>query len=309
MSKLQLVSITSSDKLTMPGLLYTPKEATKKAAIWLHGMGDTGTFYSPPRINALGNSLTSKNIALLTFNNRGAHNAKTLRIDDESLPEDQRNYQGGTHFEKIADCVRDIDGAVAFLHKQGFSTLYLLGHSTGANKICAYHVRAKHNPFHKYVLAGPGDDSGQYYAELGNKKFWRAIEHAKQLIANNKPLHIMPLASGMHPFSAQSAFDILDPDGAYNTFPFYEETTERIGHKPLFEEYRTFDRPTMVVFGEQDEYATTAGGSAGACAILKKYLPTKIQADSAFELIKEADHSFHDHEAEFAEMVASWLAK
>ncbi|HVA11440.1 MAG TPA: alpha/beta hydrolase, partial [Candidatus Dormibacteraeota bacterium] len=160
MSKLQLVSITSSDKLLLPGLLYTPEQATKQAAIWLHGMGDTGTFYSPARINALGNGLTSKNIALLAFNNRGAHNAKTLRIDDESLPEDQQNYQGGTYYEKIADCVHDIDGAVAFLHKQGFSTLYLLGHSTGANKICAYHARAKHNPFTKYVLASAGDDSG-----------------------------------------------------------------------------------------------------------------------------------------------------
>lgn len=309
MSKLQFVSITSSDKLLLPGLVYTPEQSTKQAAIWLHGMGDTGTFYSPPRINALGNSFTSKNIALLAFNNRGAHNAKTLRIDDESLPEDQRHYQGGTYFEKIADCVHDIDGAVAFLHKQGFSTLYLLGHSTGANKICAYHARAKHNPFSKYVLASPGDDSGEYYAQLGKKKFWQALERAKQLIANNKPLHTMPLASGMHPFSAQAAFDILDPDGAYNTFPYYEETTERIGHKPLFEEYRTFDRPTMVIFGEQDEFIITPGGAARARDILKKYLPTKIQADSAFKLIKGADHSFHDHESEFAEKVASWLAK
>jgi len=308
MNKLQFVSITSSDKLLLPGLLYTPKQATKKAAIWLHGMGDTGIFYSPPRINALGDSLTAKNIALLTFNNRGAHNSKSLRIDDESLPEDERHYQGGTYYEKIADCVHDIDGAVAFLRKQGFSTLYLLGHSTGANKICAYHARAKQNPFTKYVLASPGDDSGDYYANLGKKKFWQALKLAEQLIAKHKPLHTMPMYSGMYPFSAQAAFDILDPDGAYNTFPYYEESVERIGHKQLFKEYRTFDRPTMVIFGEKDEFVITDGGSAAAADMLKKYLPTATQASSIFKLVREADHSFHDHETEFAETVASWLA-
>jgi pimeloyl-ACP methyl ester carboxylesterase len=271
-------------------------------------MGDTGTFYSPPRINALGGSLTSKNIAMLAFNNRGAHNAKGLRINDESLPEDQQFYQGGTYYEKIADCVHDIDGAVAFLQDRGFSTLYLLGHSTGANKICAYHVRTKQNPFTKYVLASPGDDSGDYYATLGKQKFWQTIELAKKLINKKKPLHILPISSGMHPFSAQAALDIMDPDGAYNTFPYYEETIERIGRKQLFKEYRTLDKPTMVIFGEQDEFVTTKEGSAGACDILKKYLPTELRQSSAFNLIKGADHSFHDHETEFAETVASWLA-
>jgi pimeloyl-ACP methyl ester carboxylesterase len=292
----------------LPGLLYTPDTPTKKAAIWLHGMGDSGVFYSPALPNSLGSSLTAHNIALLAFNNRGAHSSKTLRIDDESLAEDQQRYQGGTYFEKIADCVHDINGAVAFMQEQGYSTLYLLGHSTGANKICAYHVRTKNNPFSKYVLAGPGDDSGGYYAELGKKKFWHSLDQAKHYIAAGKPLHIMPLASGMHPFSAQAALDILDPDGAYNTFPFFEATTERIGHKPLFAEYRTIDRPTLVVFGEHDEYATTAGGAGAALKLLKDYLPAKVHATSAFQLIADADHSFHDAEATFAETVSTWLA-
>jgi pimeloyl-ACP methyl ester carboxylesterase len=308
MSTVELVNITSTDKLRLPGLLYNPDKSTKKVAIWLHGMGDNGIFYNPPRINALGKSLNAQNIALLAFNNRGAHNNKMLNIVDESLSEDEQSYQGGTHFEKIADCVQDIDGAVGFLQEQGFSTFYLLGHSTGANKICAYHVRTRNNLISKYVLAGPGDDSGIYYVELGKKKFWQALKYAKLQIAAKKPLHIMPESSGLYPFSAQAAADILDPNGAYNTFPFYEATTERIGHKLLFEEYRTIDRPTLVVFGEQDEWTSTAGGSEAALNILKKYLPQKVQASSAFQLVEAADHSFHNHETEFAEMVASWLA-
>jgi pimeloyl-ACP methyl ester carboxylesterase len=309
MSKLQLVSIRSKDKLILPGLLYSPKVPSKTAAIWLHGMGDNGMFYNPPRMNALGQSLNEKNIAFFSFNNRGAHNNKTLRIDDKSLPKKKQHYQGGTYFEKIAECVHDIDGALAFLQELGFSTFYLLGHSSGANKICNYHAHSSNNPFSKYVLAAPSDDIGSYYEELGKDKFWQTFNNAKELVSKGKPYKTMPLSSGMHPFSAQSAVDILDPDGAYNTFPFYEVKTGRIGTKPLFQEYIAFDKPTLVVFGDQDEYQETAGGAEGSCNIMKDYLPQNIRADSAFKLIKNTDHGFHGAEQEFAETVAQWLTK
>ena len=129
--------------------LYRPDKQSKKAAVWLHGMGDNGAFYNPERINALAEALTKNNIALLAFNNRGAHDRKSLHIADDSLPEEDRRYQGGTHYELIEDCVKDIDGAAEFLAEQGFSELYLMGHSTGANKICAYHARAKQQPVHE----------------------------------------------------------------------------------------------------------------------------------------------------------------
>ncbi|MFI5270499.1 MAG: alpha/beta hydrolase [Candidatus Saccharimonadales bacterium] len=309
MSKLQLVSIRSKDKLILPGLLYSPPAPTKTVAVWLHGMGDNGMFYNPPRINALGKSLNEKNIAFFSFNNRGAHHNKVLRIDDSALPEKSQHYQAGTYFEKIADCVQDIDGALDFLYELGFSTFYLLGHSTGANKICTYHASSSNNPFSKYVLAAPSDDIGGYYDELGKDKFWRTLDRAKDLVNKGKSYKAMALSSGMHPFSAQAAVDIMDPDGAYNTFPYYEEKTKRIGTKPLFQEYSTFDKPTLVVFGEQDEYQGTAGNAEGACNILEKYLPETIQADSAFKLIKNTDHGFHGAEQEFAETIARWLTK
>ena len=74
-----------------------------------------------------------------------------------------------------------------------------------------------------------------------------------------EPLHIMPKYTGMYPFSAQSAWDILDPDGAYNTFPYYEALNERLGKKPLFEEYRKIDKPMLAIIGAEDEYMTSAG--------------------------------------------------
>jgi pimeloyl-ACP methyl ester carboxylesterase len=307
MSSLEFVSLESVDKLKLPGLLYKPKTPTKKVAIWLHGMGDSGIFYDQVMINALGQALTAQGIALLAFNNRGAHHGKKLKIADETLPEEERAYQGGTYFEKIVDCVKDIGGAVAWLRAREFKEFYLLGHSTGANKICAYHALAKQNPFSKYVLAGPGDDVGTAFVELGPKRFWQALKYAAGMI-DKDPLHIMPKYTGMYPFSAQSAWDILNPDGAYNTFPFYECLNERLGSKPLFEEYQKIDRPTLVIIGEADEYAYTAGDAKGALDLFMKHTSNAQLKQTDFVSVADADHGFHDREAEFAQKVSDWLA-
>lgn len=307
MSSLEFVSLESTDKLKLPGLLYKPKTPTKKAAVWLHGMGDNGVFYKPELMNALGEALTDTGIALLTFNNRGAHNSKNLKVADETLPEEDQRYQGGTHYELIADCVKDIDGAAEFLKGLGFSELYLMGLSSGANKICAYHVRAKKNPFTKYILAGPGDDVGLRFAELGAKRFWQTLKYAARTV-DKDPLHVMPKYTGMYPFSVQSAWDVLNPDGAYNTFPYYEQLVERLGDKPLFEEYRQIDRKTLVIIGKADEFAGAAGNADGILNTLMEQTGNKQLKHTDFVSVAGADHSFHDREAEFAKKVSDWLA-
>lgn len=306
--QLAFVSFLSSDKLVLPGLLFTPNKKTKQVAIWLHGMGDNGIFYNPARINALGEALTNQGIALLAFNNRGAHNRKSLKIADETIPEEDRVYTGGTHYETIRECVDDIDGALVYLQEKGFSVPYLIGHSSGANKICVYHKYAKLNPVKKYVLAGPGDDSGLFYNELGPRRYTIALKYAQDKL-KQKPKTTMPKYTGMHPFSAQAAFDILNPDGDYNNFPYYEATTHRLGTKQLFEEIRTFDRPTMVIFGEHDEYTYTAGSTAKALDLFRKYLPKELQTQCRYQSLPKTDHGFHGAERQFAEAVAKWLSK
>jgi alpha-beta hydrolase superfamily lysophospholipase len=306
--KLSLVSFLATDKVKLPGLLYEPDQKSSKVAVWLHGMGDNAVFYKPDLINALGESLTDKGISLLAFNNRGAHNAKNLKIANEALSEEDRYYQGGTFYELIEDCVKDIDGAVEFLSSKAYQTFYLLGHSTGANKICAYTDKKADSPFSKYVLAGPGDDIGLHFVELGAKKFWQALQYASKHAGHDDGSHIMPKYSGMYPFSAQAALDILNPDGAYNTFPYYEETRERLGSKELFKEYRQIDISTLIIIGEEDEYMETAGGADGALKVFTKYSSNQQLKKNDFQLVHGADHSFHDVELVFAKQVSEWLS-
>lgn len=304
---LSFVSIITTDGLKLPGLLYEPKHQTKKVAIWLHGMGDNGVFYNPKRINILGKSLNEKGVALLAFNNRGAHGSKRLSYVDRELDKYSKGYQGGTYYEKIIDCKKDIDGCHAFLDNKGYSQFYLVGHSTGANKICVYDYNSSYNPFSKYVLAGPGDDSGLFYTTLGSKVFKTALNYANKAIKENRPLKIMPKTSGMYPFSAQSTKDILNPDGNYNTFPFFEFTSKRLGQKPLFKEFTNIKLPMLVIYGAEDEYSQTAGDSKSALQILKQVKAKSSNNKLDIALIKYADHGFHDHETEFAQIISDYL--
>lgn len=299
---LEFIQLLSTDKLKLPGLIYTPDKPTKRAAIWLHGMGDNGMFYNPSRINALGEALTDRGITFLSFNNRGAHDKKILSIDGSD-----EQYIGGTHYELIRDCVHDIDGAVAYLRSKKYTELYLIGHSTGANKICVYDQKTAQTPFSKYVLAGPGDDVGGQYTALGESAFSATLALAKERAKSGNPYDVMPIDSGMHPFSAQSAYDIMNPNGDYNTFPFYEVATKRLGSKALFEAYRKIRTPTLVVFGENDEFAGTAGGVSDALIMLEDNTHESIIDDCGFLTIAGADHGFHGTYDRFATSVADWL--
>lgn len=304
--RLEFTAFTATDKVKLPGLFYQPPQASKKAAVWLHGMGDNGIFYNPTRINALAEQLTNRGVALLAFNNRGAHNRKSLRVEDDLLPEEDRYMLGGTHYERIADAVQDIDGATNFLSEAGYSEMYLIGHSTGANKICVYDKHRPDNPFTKYVLAGPGDDVGLFFTDFGNKRFWNTLSYAAKHL-EHEPLRVMPKYTGMHPFSVQAAWDILNPDGDYNAFPYYEATQERLGEKPLFAEYRQIDKPTLVIIGTADEYMHTAGDAEGALKLFMSHSSNAQLKCNDFVSITGADHGFHGCETDFAIQVSDWL--
>lgn len=301
MSTVEHITFYTPDEIELPGLLYYPVQPTRRLMIWLHGMGDNGVFYKPKRITELARSLNGKGIALLAFNNRGAHNQKILQRADQS-------FMGGTNYELIADCVQDIEGAATFAETRGFATLYLAGHSTGANKICVYDNKSTNKVFEKYVLAGPGDDLGLWYTHLGTKKFASARRYAQSAIDANKPLKTMPHYSGMYPFSAQSTLDLLNPDADYNTFPYYEATHKPLGSRPLFHAYHQILTPMLVIAGSEDESMVTAGGPERALSILKTHTSKKALPASRFETISGSDHSFHGAEDIFANKVAAWLA-
>jgi len=301
MSNPQLVEFQTSDKLNLPGLFYEPFRKTDKAALYLHGNGSSSVFYDVTIMNFLGSELNLHQIAFLPFNNRGANYITKLRVDDEH----KKWIKIGTTYELIRDCIYDIDAAVSFLKSRNYREFYLIGHSTGANKICVYNYYKPQNSISKYILLGGGDDTGIYYKQLGPRKFRLALQKAKQEIQKGNGGKLVPKYLVDYLFSYQSLYDTLNPDGDYNIFPFLESLEKiKLSKKPLFREYKSITKPTLVIYGSDDEYCY--GKVSEIIETLGKM--SSVPGKFKLQIINDCDHGFDGKEGELVDIITRWLS-
>ena len=162
----KFVNFLATDKLPLPGLLFK-KNGSKKILISLHGNGGSSVFYRPDKSQELANDAHKAGWDFFAFNNRGS--GVTNKIKYYKNGKYTRVWCGTSH-ELIADCVKDIDGAINFLKTLGYKEFALIGFSTGANKICVYHYKKPRNPVTKNLIICGADDSGLNYNEFGAKK-------------------------------------------------------------------------------------------------------------------------------------------
>lgn len=299
----KLIQFESTDGLLLPGLIFEPGKKTDKVAINLHGNGSSSVFYSFERADSFARHLNEKGIAFFTFNNRGAHYIKKLKINKDG---EEEEIKIGTAYELIKDCVKDIDGAIGFLEKLGYKEFYLIGHSTGANKICVYNYYKPKNKVAKYVLLGGGDDTGIYHDMAGGtKKFKKYLEQAKKQIEKGNGRKLIPKYIADYLLSYQAYYDTCNPDGDYNTFPFNEYINNlKLSKKPLFREYKSINKPTLVIYGEHDEYCY--GDIRRVIDILRR--ETSSPKLFEFNIIEGADHGFDGYEEKLAGLVTNWLS-
>lgn len=294
---MKFVEFGTKDGLTLPGLLYQAKDS-KKIAIFLHGNGSSSVFYDESENKDLPIELNKKRISLLKFNNRGAHIIKKLNVK-KTEEVDRKKF--GCAYERIRDCVLDIDAAVGFLQKFGYKEFYLIGASTGANKICVYNFYRPKNIFKKYILIAGGDDTGIYYSLLGKAKFYRLLEISKRKIKNGQGEDIIKQLLPDKIFSYQAFYDIANPDGDYNCFPFSEVLTKtKLSTKSIFRYYKSIKKPTLVIYGDSDEYA--ARNIHKVLKILKTYQP-----DFKYITVKNADHGFTGRKKKLAGEISNWI--
>jgi pimeloyl-ACP methyl ester carboxylesterase len=286
----------------LPALFFEPPRPSTRLVIWLHGMGSSGIFYAPNHTNALAAAFTASGTAFLGLQNRGGGMLQGVKYLDDA-GEKQKRVQGTTH-ELIADCVHDIDGAIEFAHAQGYAELYLAGHSTGANKVALYSYIKAENPISGYVMYGGGDDTGIAYEEMGDQKFRQVLAEASSRTKAGHGAELAPFDAMGEYFSWQSIADLLDPDGGYNTFPFYEAQHGRLGTKPLWRELKSIAKPTLVVYGAVDEWARPDVPTA--LELYRREAPAGV--DFSYETIPGGDHGCYQHEPALAKVIADWVS-
>jgi len=296
------LEIQATDGLLLPALFFEPVRRSREAAIFLHGNGDSSVFYSVARMNAFARALNAKGIAFLTFNNRGAHLSRRLKSGKSG-----RVSPGGTTFERIAESVRDINGAVESLESLGYRSFDLIGHSTGANKVCHYFWKMKERAIiRRVVLIAGGDDMGLYYDSLGPLRFEKLLSRARERVADGRGLELAPRRTGPFPLSWRALLDTIRPEGQYNVFPFYEKLhAMRLtrGKKP-FREFASISAPVFAIYGSADEYCFNR--VTDCVEILKDSAAGKDNFH--FSILEGASHGFGGYEAFLARRVARFLA-
>jgi pimeloyl-ACP methyl ester carboxylesterase len=287
-----LVRFEADDGVPLAGLLYEPKRPSTRAAIFLHGTGGSSVFESK-RTNILAAELVRAGVAYFPFNNRGAHVMR--RIGDD---------MGGFSYERIRDCVLDIDGAVRELRRRGYRDLTLIGHSTGANKIAVYDHYKPRNPIKRYILLGGGDDTGLLYQHLGPRRFTAALTKARAMIKLRRGVELVPPAISELPMSWRAFYDTANPDGDYNVFPFLEAMRNlRLSRRPRFRYLRAIRKSALFLYGDQDQYCIDT--PSRALATLAQALGPKPNIELA--LLADADHGFGGKEQELAEVMLGWM--
>lgn len=294
----KLVQIKTEDELVLPGLFYEVRGG-KKVAIRLHGNGSTSVFYDDDLREEQANALNRKGISFMPFNNRGAHYIKKLH---HRSGKSEVYSRFGMAYEKIKDCTKDIDAAIKFLEKLGYKEFYLIGESTGANKICVYHYYKPKNKVSKYILISGVDDVGIYYKQLGKEKFHKLLKESKSKALGKGKGKLIEEILPDEIFSYQAFYDTINPDGDYNVFPTLEVSSSiKLSKKPLFRHFNSLNKPTLVIHGEKDEH--NFGKTKELVNAMRKLKP-----EFDYRIIKDADHAILNNQKEVARIISKWLA-
>jgi len=285
----RLVRFDAADGVALAGLLYEPRRASKRAIVWLHGGGGASVFESR-RTNLLASVFIGQGIAFFPFNNRGSGIVR--RAGDDF---------GGAAFERIRDCVADIDGAIRELWRRGYRDITLAGHSTGANKIAVYDHYKPRNRVKRYVLLAGGDDTGLLYAQVGARKFNALLTKAKAMIKARRGHELAPRIPGQTMLSWRALYDVANPDGDYNVFPFFESMTgTRLSRRP-FRYVRAIRKPSLYIYGDRDEYCFD---DVPRCVSI---LAQHINDRAEIVVLRDADHGFSGREGELGGVIANWI--
>ena len=151
-------------------------------------------------------------------------------------------------------------------------------------------------------MIGGGDDSGFTYSQLGKERFDEILKECRQKIDSGQGADLAP-EEWMGFYSYQSIFDTLNPNGDYNTFPFYESINNlKISQKELFREFKSIKKPVLVLYGENDEYCY------GQVLKIVETLKAQVTSDKfTFKVLSGCDHGFYEKEDTLVETIANWL--
>jgi pimeloyl-ACP methyl ester carboxylesterase len=293
------VRILTPKKYMLDGLWFGAARP-KTGIIFVHGLG--GNAFSH---HGYLENLANLHTAVLYFSNRGHDTVAGVKRLKRSARKGYVYESAGVAHEIFTDCADDLQGAVDLLRKRGAKRIYLVGHSTGCQKIAWYLSRPGKQsrianrtggrikgavllcPISDYASATHEDERKRRKAEIA----------ARKLVRRGKPHDLLPANLWRGPIDAQRFLSLYTPDSKEEIFTYAQpKRIPRALHKLKI--------PLLVIFAGDDEYRDrpTEELAAWFCKNLRS-------RSSSIEIIPGASHSFHGTEPILAKSISRWLAQ
>lgn len=292
MQKFYLAEITTKDHLVHQGIFFKPSRLSKKAILWVHGL--TGRFYGDVALlNQFAEACGKQGLGFASFNTRGHDMISGIRKIDKRKKTGYDHLTLGAGYERFEDSIFDVEAGISFLANHGYSQIIVVGHSTGANKVCYYAATRRDPRVFGIVLAGPMSD--RHSQNTNRKAYKKNLSLMKKLVREKKGNNLLV---GYHFFPMTPArwLSLLAEGSSEDIFNYGDIT----GTLKMFQKIRTH---LFVVLSENDETADRP------IAVIKRVFDAHVGASSYRSIvIPAATHSYSGKEKEFVKEVVSWVA-
>ena len=291
MTQFHLAEIITKDKLVHQGIFYNPKNPGSKALLWIHGL--TGTFYGGVKmLEILTHACEKEGWGFASFNNRGHDMVSGAKKLDPINPKGYSYTMIGAGNEKFEECIHDIEAGVDFLVQQGFKEIILIGHSSGANKVCYYAGVKKHPQVMGIVLASPVSD--RLVPRIDQVKIKRSTVVMNTLIKKAQGKELL-IGHNFFPVTPYRFLSLYLPHSQEDVFDYGDEI-------PKMKLYSQIKKPLLVVFGNQDDSMDRP-----ATQIQKVFDTKTTSLKYKSVIIPNAEHNFTGQEENFVKTIVEWV--
>lgn len=268
------------------GLLWQNNRNSDKVVIHCHG--NYGNFYQNSFVEVFADAMQKVDIALLSFNFK-AHDGFA-----EGYFGNRLEYVGGA-INPVDSCIEDLIAAITFCREQGFSEVFLQGHSLGCERVIAF-CRTNKYSFPSVLLAPV------------NSKLTQEVWCRERLLTTvSDQIQTLRNKDGNELLKGQYGSPSSDPAWDYD-IPIYKNSLLALLES---KEIRLFDpeesdlgkiENCMVVLSAADQF------NLGHYSQHLNFFQSRLGINSKI-VEADVDHDFDGREAEIASICAEWFSR
>ena len=289
---MQIVTTTTSDGLQFSGLLSEPPEKCSTMIIHIHGMASD--FYSSQFQKIAHEQYPLHGLAYCSGENRGTHSSTTFKTNDGQVI-------GGNSFEKIEDCVLDINAWIDLAKAQGYKHIWLQGDSLGPSKIAYFMDNNKDYSIAGTIWINPSDMYGLARDSEGIKDHELLLPEAKRLVSSGKSNQLLRHKLwGEYYLSAATYLNFFDEGSAMAIFNY---GSPELG----WDVVNNISVPVIAFTGSKDDGIEPVMNPNEAMRLLEQQLRNSPRVKTL--VFENATHSFEGFEQQIVDNVVAFVTE